>query len=76
MPEFIRVLAACTMFTTVAAAHIHTAAEPSSGRYKADYGPGVMPGVHDDRGCVRICDYDTNPCDAPSFKRADGRCSL
>ncbi|WP_131116902.1 hypothetical protein [Lichenihabitans psoromatis] len=25
-------------------------------------------------GCVKLCEFDSNPCDPPSFKHADGRC--
>ena len=24
--------------------------------------------------CVKLCRHDTNPCDPPEFKHADGRC--
>ena len=24
--------------------------------------------------CVKLCRRDTNPCDPPAFKQADGRC--
>ncbi len=27
-------------------------------------------------GCVKLCPLDTNPCDPPEFKKADGRCTL
>ncbi|MCW6507978.1 hypothetical protein [Lichenifustis flavocetrariae] len=24
--------------------------------------------------CVKLCRHDSNPCDPPAFKQADGRC--
>lgn len=35
-----------------------------------------VPNVPDDRGCVKWCSRDSDPCDPPAFKRADGRCNL
>ena len=26
-------------------------------------------------GCVKQCEFDMNPCDPPSYKHADGRCT-
>lgn len=34
-----------------------------------------LPNVPDERGCVKWCIRDESPCDPPSFKRADNRCS-
>ncbi len=34
-----------------------------------------VPGVPDDRGCVKWCVRDDSPCDPAAFKRADNRCS-
>lgn len=34
-----------------------------------------VPNVPDARGCVKMCVRDDSPCDPPSYKRADNRCS-
>ncbi len=33
-----------------------------------------VPGVSDDRGCVKQCFRDDSPCDPLIFKRVDNRC--
>ena len=54
------------------AAAPHNYAEASSaGREAFNPNEGLQP-----NGCVKLCPLDTNPCDPPEFKRADGRCSL
>ncbi len=34
-----------------------------------------FPNVPNRHGCVRQCIQDLSPCDPPSYKQADGRCS-
>ena len=46
--------------------------------YDYGYAPeGVQPGLRtaDGRACVKQCPNDSLPCDPPSFKQADGRCT-
>ena len=45
-------------------AHPSSANEPS------------IPNVPDRNGCVRLCEFDLNPCDSPIDKKLDGRCTL
>ena len=33
------------------------------------------PDVADGLGCVKTCEEDQNPCDPPSYKKLDGRCT-
>ena len=40
-----------------------------------EFEPATPFNVPDENGCVRICLQDTSPCDPPSFKHTDGRCS-
>ena len=35
---------------------------------------GNVPNVPNEQGCVKWCFRDSNPCDPPEYKRADGRC--
>jgi hypothetical protein len=41
--------------------------------YSAD--APIYGGIPDRSGCIPQCRYDTNPCDPPYFKMADGRCN-
>ena len=34
-----------------------------------------VPNIPGPNGCVKWCFRDDSPCDPPSFKQADGRCS-
>ena len=54
-------------------------ARPAPGAYGLDrtvqgYGYNPHEGLQPN-GCVKQCEFDLNPCDPPSFKHADGRCS-
>ncbi len=35
----------------------------------------TVPNVPDRQGCVRLCEFDLNPCDTPLEKKLDGRCT-
>ncbi len=37
--------------------------------------PGVVARPQVERVCIPWCSSDTNPCDPPEFKAADGRCA-
>ena len=34
-----------------------------------------VPNYPDRNGCVRLCEFDLNPCDPPIDKKLDGRCT-
>ena len=46
---------------------------PAGRHAEPRYNPneGLQP-----NGCVKLCPLDTNPCDPPQYKKADGRCNL
>ncbi len=48
------------------------ASQGYDGRPTPGFNPheGLQP-----NGCVKLCEFDDNPCDPPSFKHADGRCT-
>ena len=49
-------------------------APPGYDRTAQGYGYNPHEGLQPN-GCVKQCEFDLNPCDPPSFKHADGRCS-
>ncbi len=74
---FLRSTITATALATIAMSPAGAGAQHSILWWSVQYRRGEpdVPNVPDRNGCVRLCEFDLNPCDTPLEKKLDGRCT-